>query len=63
MKLIEQWGSGIPRVIEDCKGYGLREPDLIELGMSFRVNIYRPSEEQNEVVPIQRKKRLKLRWF
>ena len=60
MKLIEQWGSGIPRVIEDCKEYGLREPDLIELGMSFRVNIYRPSEEQNEVVPIQRKKMSKV---
>lgn len=56
MKLIEQWGSGIPRVIEECKEYGLKEPELIELGMSFRVNIYRPSEEQNEVVLTQKKK-------
>ena len=56
MKLIEQWGSGIPRVIEECKEYGLREPDLIELGMSFRVNVYRPSGEQSEFKPIQKKK-------
>ena len=56
MKLIEQWGSGIPRVIEECKEYGLKEPELIELGINFRVNIYRPSEEQNEVVLTQKKK-------
>ena len=59
MKLIEQWGSGIPRVIEECKRYGLREPDLIELGMSFRVNVYRPSGEQSELKPIQKKKKSK----
>ncbi len=45
MKLIEQWGSGIPRVIDECRSYGLKEPELIELGMSFRVNIYRENED------------------
>lgn len=26
-----------------CKEYGIREPELLEIGNSFRVNIYRPS--------------------
>ena len=41
MKIIEHWGSGIPRVIAECSNYGLREPELLEFGMSFRVNLYR----------------------
>lgn len=41
MKIIEQWGTGIPRIIEMCKEYGLKEPEFIEIGMDFRVNLYR----------------------
>ena len=41
MKIIEQWGSGIPRILEEFKGYGLKEPELIDLDGDFRVNFYR----------------------
>lgn len=44
MKIIEQWGSGIPRLLENCKSAGLREPELLEIGGSFRVNMFRNTE-------------------
>ncbi len=44
MKIIEQWGSGIPRLLENCKSAGLREPQLLEIGGSFRVNMFRNTE-------------------
>lgn len=44
MKIIEQWGSGIPRLLADCKRAGLKEPELLEIGGSFRVNMFRNTE-------------------
>lgn len=44
MKIIERWGTGIPRVFRECKEYGLPEPDLIDLAGDFRVNMYRKTE-------------------
>lgn len=41
MKIIEKWGSGIPRLFQECKEYGLPEPELIDLEGDFRVNMYR----------------------
>lgn len=41
---IEQWGSGIPRLLADCKRVGLKEPELLEIGGSFRVNMFRNTE-------------------
>ncbi len=41
MKIIENWGSGIPRMIKECLDYGLAEPELIDLAGDFRVNLYR----------------------
>ncbi len=41
MKIIESWGSGIPRMIQECKDYGLNEPELIDFDGDFRVNLYR----------------------
>lgn len=43
MKIIESWGTGIKRMFSSCKEYGIREPELLEIGDSFRVNLYRPS--------------------
>jgi len=37
--LIEQWGSGIGRMIGDCRGAGLAPPVLEEIGTHFRVTI------------------------
>ena len=40
MNVIEAWGSGIPRMFQDAMEYGLREPELIDMGSDFRVNLY-----------------------
>ena len=45
MGLIEAWGTGIPRMIKECREYGLREPVFEELGDSIRVTIFRENEE------------------
>lgn len=37
--LIEQWGSGIQRMITDCRSSGLPSPVFEETGRSFRVTI------------------------
>ena len=41
MRIIEEWGTGISRIISGCKEYGLSDPEFIEVGDSFRVNIFR----------------------
>lgn len=43
MRIIESWGTGIKRMFSSCREYGIREPELLEIGDSFRVNLYRPS--------------------
>lgn len=43
MKIIENWGTSIKRMFSSCKEYGIREPELLEIGDSFSVNLYRPS--------------------
>ena len=43
MKIIEKWGSGVPRIIRECKEYGLPDPDFIDFDGDFRVNMYRYS--------------------
>ena len=45
MNIIENWGSGIPKIFREAKEYGLREPELIDLGSDFRVNLYRKDEK------------------
>lgn len=44
MKIIEKWGSGIPRMLRECKGYGLPEPKFIDFDGDFRVNMFRNTE-------------------
>lgn len=41
MKIIEKWGSGIPRMMEEFRDRGLIEPELIDFDGDFRVNLYR----------------------
>lgn len=48
MKIIEKWGTGIPRIIQSCKDFGIREPEFIELGMDIRVNLYRENNADKE---------------
>jgi ATP-dependent DNA helicase RecG len=37
--LVEQWGSGIQRMIAACSGAGLPEPEFAEVAMRFRVTL------------------------
>jgi predicted HTH transcriptional regulator len=41
MNLIEQWGSGIPKILSQTKEYGLPEVEFIDMGIALRVNMYR----------------------
>lgn len=52
MNVVEAWGSGIPKMFREAKEYGLREPELIDMGSDFRVNLYRKSAtvDQNGVI-------------
>ena len=41
MRIIEEWGSGIPRMFDEFSRYGLSEPELVDMDGDFRVNFYR----------------------
>ena len=41
MHIIEKWGSGIPRVYEEARAYGLGEPVIKNFGAAFRIEIKR----------------------
>ena len=43
VNIIEKWGSGIPRIMNEIRKYGLQEPEFIAFENDFRVNIYRKS--------------------
>lgn len=38
--LIEQWGSGVGRIIDACRGAGLPDPVFEEIGTRFKVTIH-----------------------
>ncbi len=38
--LVEQWGSGVGRMVEACREAGVPDPKLEEIGGRFRVTIY-----------------------
>jgi ATP-dependent DNA helicase RecG len=40
LKLIEQWGSGLRRMIEHCKKLGLKPPLFEEIGYFFRITLF-----------------------
>ena len=48
MNLIEQWGSGIPKILAQTKEYGLPEVELIDMGIALRVNMYRALAEDEK---------------
>jgi predicted HTH transcriptional regulator len=47
MKLMEHWGSGIPRIIDRVMAAGLREPEFIDGDVDLRINIYRKQNDTN----------------
>ncbi len=52
--LIEQWGSGIQRMIGACEQAGLREPVFEEIGSGFRVTIYSQAKMQPQLEDLDR---------
>ena len=48
MNLIEQWGSGIPKILAQTKEYGLPEVEFIDMGIALRVNMYRALPEDGK---------------
>lgn len=41
MEIIESWGTGIRRIMNRAKEFGLPEPEFLEIGDTFRVNLFR----------------------
>lgn len=50
--LIEQWGSGVQRMIEACRQAGLADPELEEFGSGFRVTLRRERKGAPALDPI-----------
>lgn len=46
MEIIEEWGTGIRRIINRAKEYGLPEPEFLEIGDTFRVNLFRKADKK-----------------
>lgn len=44
MGIIEQWGTGVKRIFDYCREYGVREPEFIDFGDGLRINFYRNSD-------------------
>lgn len=44
MGLVESWGSGINRIFNEARKYGLPQPEIKEYDDMFRVNLFRSSE-------------------
>ena len=53
MDLIEQWGTGIQRIINRAKEYDLPKPEFREIGNTFRVNLYRKADKKLIKEPIK----------
>lgn len=49
MKLIEQWGSGIPRIIQQTKDFGLKELEIVEMESFVRFNLFRTLSKYSEL--------------
>jgi len=44
LRLIEQWGTGLNRIIESCKERGLNPPKIEEKNDFFDIELYRPRQ-------------------
>ena len=55
MDLIEQWGTGIQRIINRAKEYGLPKPEFMEIGETFRVNLYRKKADKKPIKKADKK--------
>lgn len=52
MGFVERWGTGLQRIMEDARGYGLvREPSFSVTDSTFRIQLFRnsPTGEKSEI--------------
>jgi predicted HTH transcriptional regulator len=47
MGLIDAWGTGVKRIRDAAAEYGLPEPEFLEMDDTFRINLYRNSDDAN----------------
>ena len=52
MNLVEAWGSGIPKLMQSMKEYGLREPEFVDMDVAFRVNLYRGQSTSIDLITL-----------
>lgn len=50
MNMIEEWGSGIPKLIREMQEQELQAPEFIDMESAFRVNLYRAKNADTETV-------------
>lgn len=50
--LIEDWGNGVRRMLEGCRGAGLPDPVFEEVGLAFRVTIFNSREHEPQLDPV-----------
>lgn len=43
---MEEWGTGIRRILKRAEEYGLQKPEFLEIGDTFRVNLYRKADKK-----------------
>lgn len=55
LKLIEQWGSGLQRIIDSCKDLGLPAPKFEDLTTEFMVTLYAKKEHATTLDSAQKK--------
>jgi predicted HTH transcriptional regulator len=51
LQIIEQWGSGLQRILGACKKQGLKTPLIEELNNQFRLTLYSNQIEEIEIEP------------
>lgn len=51
LHLIEQWGSGLRRIVEACRSQGLKNPLIEELNNQFRLILYSEQIQEADVLP------------
>ncbi|MBP3870573.1 MAG: putative DNA binding domain-containing protein [Faecalicoccus sp.] len=49
MKIIEGWGTGLPRLFHDCNEMGLPKPKFEEFGDGIKVTIYRSIDKKEDI--------------
>jgi len=55
LQLVEQWGSGLGRMIEECNRFGLKEPKFEEVGYFFRCTLFSERVETVALEPWEEK--------